>query len=398
MSPADSRYASLVDGSVARARDVGRREPPDRGVTEGLSTRDSMKVLDLVDRLSRSGSLRELRFALVDQVPLLIPAERFGWAEADVGSGYVKAVLHPEHGDWSRLEQAFAATLGEHPVLAHYATTGDCGPLAISDFLSPTDLHSTPLYRNFLGPLDTEDQLCLVIPDLSGTSFLAGLAVFRCRPGFSHRDRALLTALAPHVRNAYRHADDLERVQRILVAVAARAPEPEGEGVVLLDRFARADYASPNALDILSRWFPGWSGQDLPTLVSNWLRVGWSSHRQPVTLAWPLVIDRHHGTLTIRKQASPDGLGAQLLVSERARPTKVPATYGLLGLTAREGEVIALACRGMPNASIGQELGISPRTAEKHVQHSLEKLGARNRTQAAEIIRQIEEASDPLGP
>ncbi|MBS1884267.1 MAG: hypothetical protein JSS97_15080 [Actinobacteria bacterium] len=53
------------------------------------------------------------------------------------------------------------------------------------------------------------------------------------------------------------------------------------------------------------------------------------------------------------------------------------------GLTPREAEVISLLARGSSNGDIAEALGISLRTAEKHVQNAFAKLGARSRSQAA---------------
>jgi two-component system response regulator NreC len=49
-------------------------------------------------------------------------------------------------------------------------------------------------------------------------------------------------------------------------------------------------------------------------------------------------------------------------------------------LTTREREVLHLAAEGLGNPAIGERLGISPRTAETHRTHVMQKLGLRNRT------------------
>ena len=53
------------------------------------------------------------------------------------------------------------------------------------------------------------------------------------------------------------------------------------------------------------------------------------------------------------------------------------------GLTAREREVLALLAAGQSNPAIADALFISPRTAQTHVQHILDKLGVRTRAEAA---------------
>jgi two-component system, NarL family, response regulator LiaR len=52
-------------------------------------------------------------------------------------------------------------------------------------------------------------------------------------------------------------------------------------------------------------------------------------------------------------------------------------------LSSRELDVLRLIARGMENAEIAHELGISPRTAKNHVSNILAKLGLPGRVQAA---------------
>ena len=48
-------------------------------------------------------------------------------------------------------------------------------------------------------------------------------------------------------------------------------------------------------------------------------------------------------------------------------------------LTTRERQVLHLAAEGLSNPAIGERLGISPRTAQTHRAHLMEKLGLRTR-------------------
>jgi DNA-binding CsgD family transcriptional regulator len=48
-------------------------------------------------------------------------------------------------------------------------------------------------------------------------------------------------------------------------------------------------------------------------------------------------------------------------------------------LTTRERQVLHLAAEGLSNPAIGTRLGISPRTAQTHRAHVMEKLGLRTR-------------------
>jgi DNA-binding CsgD family transcriptional regulator len=57
-------------------------------------------------------------------------------------------------------------------------------------------------------------------------------------------------------------------------------------------------------------------------------------------------------------------------------------------LTRREEDVLELLALGLSNAEIGQRLFIAQSTVKVHVRHILEKLGAKNRLQAALIAKQ----------
>lgn len=54
-----------------------------------------------------------------------------------------------------------------------------------------------------------------------------------------------------------------------------------------------------------------------------------------------------------------------------------------LGLTSREAEVLLWLSRGKANREMGQILGISPRTVNKHLEQIFVKLGVENRASAA---------------
>ena len=55
---------------------------------------------------------------------------------------------------------------------------------------------------------------------------------------------------------------------------------------------------------------------------------------------------------------------------------------GMDSLTEREKETLALACRGMRNRSISDEMGISVRTVEGHFNSIYSKLGVTSRIEA----------------
>jgi DNA-binding NarL/FixJ family response regulator len=70
-----------------------------------------------------------------------------------------------------------------------------------------------------------------------------------------------------------------------------------------------------------------------------------------------------------------------------------PSTDDVLGLTAREVEVLDLLANGYTNREIAATLVISVRTASIHVSHILRKLGVPNRLEAAAVAHRLEAAA-----
>jgi DNA-binding NarL/FixJ family response regulator len=63
-----------------------------------------------------------------------------------------------------------------------------------------------------------------------------------------------------------------------------------------------------------------------------------------------------------------------------------------LGLTPRRTEVLAALMEGETNQQIAQRLDLSPRTVQNHIAHIFDVLGARTRTEAAALARQVLDA------
>jgi len=86
----------------------------------------------------------------------------------------------------------------------------------------------------------------------------------------------------------------------------------------------------------------------------------------------------------------------QVFSVERLRTQSEPPSVDRAGvLSLREREVAVLVARGLTNRQIAEELIISERTAEGHVDHIRDKLGVHNRAEVAVWVVQNRLAVEP---
>ena len=90
-------------------------------------------------------------------------------------------------------------------------------------------------------------------------------------------------------------------------------------------------------------------------------------------------------TLTARRLGSA-GLGEVMwLLGLRTANAPVVSRLATASLTERETEVLSWIAKGKTNRDVGEILGISARTVNKHLEHVFEKLGVETRSAAAAL-------------
>jgi DNA-binding NarL/FixJ family response regulator len=80
---------------------------------------------------------------------------------------------------------------------------------------------------------------------------------------------------------------------------------------------------------------------------------------------------------------------APLGARARAEPHQEVPSMADIGLTPRQGEVLALLLKGLPNKLIARELNLSVETVKDHVAAVLRALGVSSRTQAVLAVSQM---------
>jgi DNA-binding NarL/FixJ family response regulator len=173
----------------------------------------------------------------------------------------------------------------------------------------------------------------------------------------------VLVRLATHVRNAR------------AVRMAREAIDVGGHGVLVIDSQGRVAWRSPQAAAWLRDLFPA-GGDRLPADWQAWLTT--SSAQEHVSLAG-------NGQSLVVRNLGLVGLGEQMLLLQ-LRATPVAASrLSTASLTPREAEVLSWVAKGKTNRDVGEILGMSPRTVNKHLEHVFEKLGVETRAAAASL-------------
>jgi DNA-binding CsgD family transcriptional regulator len=86
----------------------------------------------------------------------------------------------------------------------------------------------------------------------------------------------------------------------------------------------------------------------------------------------------------------------KIVLREVLIPTEAPATFtrnqaqlDALGITPRELEILTLIAQGLSNREIAGRLFVSENTVKTHCSRAFDKLGARRRTQAVQLGKQL---------
>lgn len=343
-----------------------------------LPARDLAALLELV-RCMHDAPQATARHVL-EAVRILIGSEFATFSDFDLHASTSVETLSPDPVLPAAAQQAFERHMHEHPLLAHYAKTGDGRAYKTSDFISQSGLQRLALYGEFIKPyFGTRYQIAIAVK--AHPARIVGLSLARQRRDFSERDRLLLNTLRPHLAQAVRHAE----------AASALATNPcigRGEDalreLVVTDARGRIRAATARADAWMRRYFgaPRLPGQ-LPDTISRWLEQQMRSRDRLVDAAGdrPCIAYDDHNRLVVQYVLRGDDV--LLLLHEQRKLPLEQLTH--LGLTRREAEILMWLAQGKSSTAIAAITGSASRTVEKHLEHIYRKLGVENRTAAAAI-------------
>lgn len=202
-------------------------------------------------------------------------------------------------------------------------------------------------------------------------AFAAGGADYVTKP---IRPQEVVARIAAHMQNARQMRQARTALDAFGQAtVAVRASD------------GRLVWQTPLARKLMSEYFDIQHEQAPPTLLA-WIKE--AEHAATENRAPPVLI-AHGARRLLATLHDPSGLGHEgewlLVLREENHAAIIDRLVAAFHLTVREAEVLYWVTKGKTNKDIGDILGTSPRTVNKHLEHVFEKLGVETRTAAANL-------------
>jgi len=170
---------------------------------------------------------------------------------------------------------------------------------------------------------------------------------------------------------------------------ARTALDTTGRFLFAVDAAGRLLWSTPQASRLLAAALEVFKDGRLmlPGPVEKWLAAGRDGLIEKNTVTLPIGQEGRALNFSLVGRMSGDEL--LLRVSEGSASGDADLLKEKLGLTVREADVLLWIARGKSNRDIGQILGMSPRTVNKHLEQVYVKLGVENRAAAAAIAVRV---------
>jgi DNA-binding NarL/FixJ family response regulator len=144
----------------------------------------------------------------------------------------------------------------------------------------------------------------------------------------------------------------------------------------------RIVWQTPLARQWMAQYFPASEQAEAavtPSVLISWLSASAAVTQPPFTL----IQGQSRLVFTIADQSGHEQW--MVVLREESDAAQINALLALFKLTQREAEVLNWVIKGKTNKDIGDILGTSPRTVNKHLEHVFAKLNVETRTAAASL-------------
>ena len=346
-----------------------------------LTQDDRILLDDVIERIYKLGDLDDYAVTAMRELPRLVRSDVTSFNEVNFKARRLIGVLNDPSCQKFFLQRRedVDRLLLQNPLIG-YTADSKGGAIKISDFMTDEEWRQTEFYRTFYGPMGVDHQMSVSL-NLGGNVVVA-FAVNRATEDFTERERALLSAVQPHLIRAYRNA---VKYTKTLTQLHGREQmlDELGVGWIDLDGSMRVVRSSRSAITGITAFFPvqNLDAQRLPPEVETWLE-GLDRAAPGSEISSTFVKQSGRDRLTLRRIAD-DRYGTSSLMVERFIDDDFLEPLLQLGLTQRQTEVLYWVMQGKTNAEIAIILKLSRRTVENHVHAILKILGLENRTEAA---------------
>jgi DNA-binding CsgD family transcriptional regulator len=336
-----------------------------------LSQNDLRAFSAALEKIYGTSSLEQFPSGVLDAVKRLFACNTICYNEIALPGTMTTWVTEPADAlPGPILRDAFMRNFTEHPILTHYAQTGDIGSYRISDLLSERQFHHLTLYNEYYSRSSVEYQL--MTPILLVRGLMAGIALDRDRVDFTEIERLSLDLVRPHLIQAYRYVQALDLMKQTIEATGSR--------LFIVGRSGQPVTGGDDAWQMIAKYFKvSHSRRSMPDELVRWIdheRARFAEEYDAPSPSVPLVVTNENGRLTV-KFIWGGKIAGQDLILMNEEPAAVDLT-----LTRRETEILTWLSQGKTNAEIGDTLSISPRTVKKHLEHIYSKLRVHRRTAA----------------
>jgi DNA-binding CsgD family transcriptional regulator len=371
-----------------------------------LASDDRQEVLRALRFIGEATGTVDFAGRMCQELLRLVPGISSSYNESNLAAKQVAAVIHPDPGRefFDRHIGPLRRNLRDNPLVRHFEATGDGGVVTWADLDPEGAFFDTPLYRDLYAPRGVRGQLGFHLPAPPGIHI--AIVINRDCPGFTDRERGLVSELRVHLVNLFRLVSHAEASRQRDVALAE-----DGWTVVLVDNAGTVVKSNEAAVAIGLA-----AGVDLDVGARLWENRPWtmsgshcdlwalSHHSRSETSGIslngrapaPSVSPRPRSGASVWQAPYPRtphqrlALEARLLRSPVGpdlvwvrEPSRIMVRRAIeLGLTERQAQVAALLVDGLTNQQIARQLGIASGTVRKHLEATFARLHVSSRAAA----------------